>query len=555
MNRQMFKGEGRRNSGMSRRTFLRNGVLGTLAVAAGFLPDGASGLASASPPFTLGVASGDPTHNSVILWTRLAFHPLEGGGMPPVPLDVQWRVASDPGMRHVVRRGIAWAIPETAHSVHVEVRGLAPDSWYWYQFSTGGAFSRVGRTRTFPARGSNPADLRFAFVSCQNWEAGYFNAWQRLAEEDIDFVIHLGDYIYEEGAAFPRMRDHSPASEIMTLDDYRNRHAQYKTDPNLQDAHARFPFIVTWDDHEVEDNYAGAMAKNNRDLDPTNDVPVGEFLSRRAHAYRAYFEHMPVSNAVEMLAPDTRIFRRFQWGRLAEFHVLDTRQYRTNQPCGGPKDLLSPAGDDLVIACGEELDGAATIMGSAQEHWLLNGLSQSKARWQVIAQQLMMASVNFGPGVALADPRLTGLQVRNVDAWDGYVAARDRLLGHVIAEEIKNLIVLTGDVHSSWVADLHADFSDLASPVVATEFVGTSITSIFPASFIPIVHGALAAPENRHVKFFDGVRHGYIRCTVTPEQWRSDYRTVDTIMLQRATIETLKSFVVHNGRPGAITIG
>lgn len=235
--------------------------------------------------------------------------------------------------------------------------------------------------------------------------------------------------------------------------------------------------------------------------------------------------------------------------------MLDTRQYRSDQPCAGAKDFFAPAGDDIVIACGEELSAAATLTGFGQERWLTEGLRRSRSRWKVLAQQVMMTAVDFGPGLARFDPRLTGLQVRNVDAWDGYVAARNRLLGSIAEQGIDNLVVLTGDIHSSWVADLKADFSSADGPIVGSEFVGMSITSEFPAGFIPIVYGALRDPGNSHVKFFDGVAHGYVRCTVTPEQWRSDYRAVDTVMMPRATIQTLKSFLIFNGEPGAIASG
>ena len=340
----------------------------------------------------------------------------------------------------------------------------------------------------------------------------------------------------------------------MTLDDYRNRYAQYRGDANLQAAHAQFPFIVTWDDHEVENNYAGDASENNRDADPTNDVPLDEFRSRRAKAYKAYFEHMPLDPRLKLKGANAWLFRRFDWGRLAQFHVLDTRQFRTGQPCGGAKDLLAPTGDDLVIACGEELNPSATMTGVVREDWLLDELRRSKSRWNVIAQQVMMAAVDFGPGAARFDPRLAGLQIRNVDAWDGYVTARNRLLGCILDEEVANLVVLSGDIHSSWVADLKTDFTDPASPTVGTEFVGTSISSNFGSDFIPIIEGALLDPANRHVKFFEATYHGYVRCSVTPERWRSDYRVVDTVLQPTARVRTLRSFVVKDGNAGALVV-
>lgn len=261
---------------------------------------------------------------------------------------------------------------------------------------------------------------------------------------------------------------------------------------------------------------------------------------------------MPLDPRLRLRGAGARLFRRFDWGRLAQFHVLDTRQFRSDQPCGGAKDLLAPAGDDLVIACGEELKPNATMTGAVQENWLLDGLRRSKSRWNVIAQQVMMSSVDFGPGLARFDPRVAGLQIRNVDAWDGYVAARNRLLGSVLDDEIANLVVLSGDIHSSWVADLKADFADPASPTVGTEFVGTSISSDFSPEFIPIIEAALLDPANAHVKFFDGASHGYVRCSITPERWRSDYRAVDTVLLPTAKVRTAKSFVVKNGHAGSL---
>jgi alkaline phosphatase D len=455
-------------------------------------------------------------------------------------------------MGNVVRGGTAIALPQNAHAIRVRADGLASDRWYWYQFESGSEVSPVGRTRTFPAPGSLSRLLRFAFVSCQNWESGFFTAWKHLAEEDIDFVIHLGDYIYEEDARSGRVRRHVPMSESATLVDYRNRHAQYRSDPYLQAAHARFPFIATWDDHEVEDNYSGDIPQRNRDADPSNDAATTDFRARRARAYQAYFEHMPLDPRLSRNDANAPIFRSFDWGRLARLHVLDTRQFRSNQPCGGAKDLLEPAGDDLVIACGEELDESATMTGAAQEKWLLDGLKNSPARWNVIAQQAMMASADFGPGAARFDQRFKGAQIRNVDAWDGYVAARNRLLGFVHENAVRNLIVISGDIHCSLVAELKTDFNDPSSPVVGTEFVGTSISSEFHIAFIPVVEAALAAPANAHIKFFDGALHGYVRCLVTPEQWRSDYRVVDTVLLPAAAVHTLKSFTVNDNGAGPL---
>lgn len=534
------------STGWTRRAFLRAGALGALMLTGGSVPRRAAGYTPANVPFSLGVASGEPTPTSVVLWTRLAVDPQNGGGMAPRPVEVHWKVAADPAMHRVVRRGTAIALPERAHSLQVRVDGLAPDRWYWYQFKTGANDSAIGRTRTFPAANSHPRELRFAFVSCQNFESGYFTAWYNLAHEDIDFVIHLGDYIYEENADWQRVRDHSPRTDPTTLEEYRNRHAQYRSDPYLQAAHARFPFLLSWDDHEVEDNYAGLVSQKKGDDDPSNDVSESEFRLRRMAAYKAYLEHMPLDPQVVSAGSEFRLYRRLHWGNLASIHLLDTRQYRGDQPCWGAKDRIAPIGDDIVVPCGDEQAEDATMLGAEQERWLIDGLRGSRARWNVIGQQVMMASVDFGPGVATFDPRYSGAHVSNVDTWDGYVAARNRLLGAVRENAVSNVVVLSGDVHSSWVSDLKADFADPTSPVVATEFVGPPITSHFPTTFIPVILSALSDPANAHLKFFEGTQHGYVRCQVTPEQWRSDYRFVDTVAIPTATVRTAKSFVLKD---------
>ena len=476
-------------------------------------------------PFSLGVASGDPLPGSVVLWTRLAPEPLNGGGMPSVLVPVQWQIATDENMTQVVLSGTAVATPQLAHSVRVVVGGLQPNRWYWYQFKAGNEVSGIGRTRTAPLPGSSIKQLPFAFASCQDWQNGYFTAYKHLAEENINFVVHLGDYIYEYGPQPGKPRQHN-SPEIKTLADYRNRYALYRTDPNLQAAHAAFPWIVTWDDHEVDNNYAN--------LTPEDDQSQQVFAMRRAAAYKAYYEHMPLRSFSVPKGADMRLYRRLSFGNLAEFSVLDTRQYRTDQPCG----------DELKPRCPQALDPAATMTGSQQEQWLLQGLDKSKARWNVIAQQTMLAEYDFDARPAV--------EVFNMDQWDGYVAARDRLLGFLQQRQPSNPIVITGDIHSSWVHDLKADFNNPASATVGTEFVGTSISSDFPAQFIAPVTAALA--DNPHTKFFDAAFRGYVRCNLTYDSWQSDYRVVSTILDPNASISTLASFVVENGQPGAVRV-
>jgi len=471
-------------------------------------------------PFSLGVASGDPLPDGVVLWTRLAPDPLNGGGMPPENVRVEWQVATDQKMQQIVKRGTAIARPDLAHSVHSDVRGLSPNRWYWYQFKVGSHLSPIGRTKTAPAAGARIDKLTFAFASCQHYEAGYFTAFRHLADEDLDLVIHLGDYIYEGGVGTSRVRQHN-SPEIMTLADYRNRYALYKSDADLQLAHASFPWIVTWDDHEVDNNYAGAVAEDN--------APRELFLRRRAAAYQAYYEHMPLRVSSMPRGPNMLLYRRFSYGQLAQFSVLDTRQYRSDQPCG----------DGIKERCPQALDASATLTGPAQERWLLRGLDRSRSRWNVIAQQVLMAQ--------LAYP-LNDAKRYSMDKWDGYVAARNRLLGFLQRRRPSNPIVITGDIHANWVADLKADFDNPRSPTLATEFVGTSISSGGDGiDKRPETERVLS--ENPHIKFFNGQR-GYVRCAITEERWQSDYRVVGKVTERGAPISTRASFVIENGKPG-----
>ena len=506
------------NSDLLRRAFLaRTG--GCLALT--FATSRFSLAQAPSNPFTLGVASGDPLPDSVVLWTRLASDPLNGGGMPGNTVEVDWEIGRDENFSKIVKKGRATASPDLGHSVHVDVRGLEPSTWYWYRFRTGGHASTVGRTRTAPDSRRKLDKLSFAFASCQHYEAGYFTALEHLAAEDLDVVIHLGDYIYEGAPRTTGVRKHN-SPEIVSLSDYRNRYALYRLDPHLQKAHALFPWIVTWDDHEVDNNYAADK--------PEDGMARERFLERRANAYQAYYEHMPLRRASLPKGSNMLLYRRLAFGDLAEFSVLDTRQYRSDQPCD----------DGNKPQCPGALASEATLLGGAQERWFLDGLKQSNVRWNVIAQQVMMAKV---------DRRAGAEEAYAMDQWSGYEMPRRRVLDFLHERRLSNPIVLTGDIHSNWVADLKKDFSNPRSETVGTEFVGTSITSGGDgADSQPAVDAYL--PENPHVRFYNNQR-GYVRCLVTPEKWQSDYRVVDSVTKPGAPIRTRATFVVENGRPGA----
>jgi len=474
-------------------------------------------------PFTLGVASGDPAPDGFVLWTRLAPEPLAAdgaGGTGPDRVRVRWRVATDDRMRRVVQQGVAVADPDLAHSVHVEVRDLKPGRPYWYQFSVHGEESATGQARTAWSYRDSPRRLRFAAASCQHFEQGFYNAYAHMANEDLDLVLHLGDYIYEDGVSPTLPRQHD-GDEPMTLAAYRNRHALYKSDRHLQAAHAMCPWLVVWDDHEVENNWASQFDQNG-------SAPA-DFLPRRAAAFHAYYEHMPLRAAAIPNGPDMRLFRRIQFGDLVRFNMLDTRQFRSDQACG----------DGTDIGCAEALDPARTITGAEQERWLIRGLSRSRARWNVLGQQVFFAQRDFEAG---------DLKRLSMDGWDGYAPSRDRILNAVAERDVRRVVVLTGDVHANYAADLKADFDDPASAVIGSEFVTTSISSNGDGADVPGNAGVLLS-ENPHIKFVNSQR-GYIVCDVTARRWRTEYRVVPFVTTEGAPISTRASFVVDAREPG-----
>jgi alkaline phosphatase D len=480
-------------------------------------------IAFAADPFGLGVASGDPTSSGVVLWTRLAPSPLEpGGGVPAEAVEVGWEIASDDAMKDVVRRGTAVATPQLGHSVHVEAEGLQPDRWYWYRFRAGDAESRIARTRTLPLASSMPDSLRFAFASCQNYEQGLFTAYEHMAKDELDLIVHLGDYIYEYGGRNNTIRKHL-GNEIVGLDDYRIRHVQYRSDPLLQAAHARCPWFVTWDDHEVDNNYAGSISEE------TGVDPV-DFLVRRANGYQAYYEMMPLRVGSIPRGPHMQLYRKASYGRLAEFLILDTRQYRTDQPNGD-------RGADLNE---NALDPKNTLLGPEQEGWLKASLLESIGTWNVLAQQVMMGMVDLSPG---ENDRYS------MDQWPGAAHERMRLVQFLAERKVLNPVVITGDIHSNWVNDLRVDDRKAETPVIATEYVGTSISSGGNGNLGTKRLEDLKA-ENAGLKFYNAQR-GYVRCTVTPKAWRSDYVVVEDVTKPGAPAVNRASFVTEAGKPGA----
>lgn len=510
--------------GISRRLWLAYG-----AALASLPSTVATGIASTRPrlkddPFSLGVASGDPDAKGFVIWTRLAPMPFEPyGGMQPEPVEVSWEVAEDEAMSKVVASGKRVAMPQLGHSVHVELKSLKPNRWYWYRFRTGDAESRIGRARTLPRPNAMPEQLRFAFASCQHLEQGHYTAYEQMAKDDLDLVFHLGDYIYEYKGKDNLVRKHI-GNEIESLGDYRVRLAQYRSDPLLMEMHRLCPWFVTWDDHEFDNNYANLVSEENG-IDPA------AFLERRMNSYQAYYEMMPLRSRSVPKGPHLQLYRRASFGRLAEFMVLDTRQYRTDQPNG---DRRSPLNENAVAP-------ENSILGSQQRNWLTKSLISSKATWNVLAQQVMMGMV--GNTKDDREPEYS------MDQWPGYARERMDLVRFLGDRQVPNPVVLTGDIHSNWVNNLRVDDRNPETEVIATEFVGTSISSGGNGVDQPDGIDKLKS-DNPCVQFHNRQR-GYVRCHVTPGEWKSDYLVVDQVTEPGGIVSTRASFVVENGTPGA----
>lgn len=476
--------------------------------------------------FALGVASGCPREHTVVLWTRLTGETL------PESMMVDWELAEDEAFARIAARGSEEASAAWGHSVHAEPQGLSPGRWYWYRFSALGQRSTAGRTRTLPAAGSLQP-LKFSIASCQRWDHGHWAAWRQMAEDDLDLVLFLGDYIYESAPLPGRVRLHQGSGAVQTLDQYRARHAQYKSDPALQRMHALAPWIVTWDDHEVENDYAGLQSQA---LDTS-------FRFRRAAAYQAYWEHMPLPKRLRPRGAELRVHDHYDWGSLARVLTLDDRQYRDRQAC--PKPGRGGSTTVLASQCAELFGSKRSLLGVAQERWLSDSwrsASQDGPQpWNLLAQQTLMARFNW------RDPA-SGDSSHWTDGWDGYPASRARLLDEVAQRKLPNVVVLGGDVHAHYVTDLHTDFGDARSPVVATEFCGTSISS----------HGTeqarldRALPFNPHIRYGRSDQRGYVRFALDAKHLRADLMAVESPDDSASVVKVAAQFVVESGRAGAV---
>ena len=520
---------------ISRRALLSAGLAaGILVSLPRAAPPGISAAEDAGlrgDPFMLGIASGEPSPGGFVLWTRLALEPLteDGiGGMPSRSIPVAWQLAEDAAMGKVAARGLEYAHVENAHSVHVEVRGLKPGREYFYRFRCGRHLSPTGRTLTSPARHETPAALAMAFARCANYEEGYFTAYARLAQDHPDLVLHLGDYLYERRSGSDVRQDarNHDVLETVTLEGYRQRHAQYKSDADLQAAHAIAPWLVVWDNHEVDNNSADDVPENSSPTELKD--AAARFRVRRAAAFKAYYENMPLRASSVPAGADMRIYRRIQWGKLANFHMLDTRQYRDAQIADGGGGAKAPGG---------RLDASRTITGTRQEKWLLDGFKNSTQRWDILGQQVFFAERDRNEAASIDDV--------STDGWDGYAASRRRITQGWVDAKVRNAVVLTGDAHRHWANELKIDFKDPASPVVGAELVSTSITSEgdgSDAAFDPVM------AWNPHLKFVNNQR-GYVNTRITKDHLRADFRVLDFVSRPGSPVSTKASFQVNDTVP------
>jgi alkaline phosphatase D len=481
-------------------------------------------------PFSLGIASGDPSPDGFVIWTKIAPEPLAtNAGMPMRAVEVDWEVAADDQMRQVLQKGKAIARPEMNHAVHIEVAGLEPAREYFYRFRIGNERSGIGRSKTFPAAGAAISRMNFGVAGCQRYEDGWFTAFAHMAEERFDFIYHYGDYIYEYRKLrngerpIPIVRDMpGDVDEIYSLPDYRLRYAIYKLDPDLQAAHASAPFLMSFDDHEVDNNWADMVSEEA-------GVPAEILALRRIAGFQAWYENMPLRAAQRPNGPHINAFRRLQFGNLAQIDVLDTRQYRSDQPC-----------NDGWKVCPDAKDPKRTMLGERQEAWLYDGFRKNTARWNVLAQQVPVMRLDRIPGPERTETHM--------DKWDGAEAARDRLFKAMGEANIANAVVLTGDVHHNRAADLKADFDNPDSKTVGVEFVATSISSNGDGRDKPTTHERYMQ-ANPHFRFFNDQR-GYMRHTVTPDRWQADYQVLEKVTQKGLPIKTRTSLITEADKPG-----
>lgn len=478
-------------------------------------------------PFILGIASGYPNVDGMVLWTRLAPDPIApDSGSGRDDLEVRYEIAEDPEFTRVMQAGTTHSEAHHAHTVHLEIAGLPAGREFFYRFHAGDYTSPIGRTWTAAAPGQTVARLRIGVASCQHFEQGYYHAYQHMLERGTDLILHLGDYIYEGNTARP-VREHD-RGECKTLADYRRRYAWYRTDPLLRAAHAACPWLVTHDDHEVDNDYAGVQAENPRDQ--------AIFLARRAAAYRAYWEHMPLPRSALPRGPDMQLYLSRAVGDLLAIHMLDERQYRSPQACPTPPRR---GGARVVVEnCPQWFDETRSMLGVTQENWIDAQLRASKAKWNLLAQGVVMTLIDEDPG-----PQ----RLHWSDSWAGYPAARRRLLESISNSDCSNPVVLGGDIHAFIAADQRIEPNASDSPIIASELVTTSVSSGPPPQK---VIDAYNRADSTDVFFADGAHRGYLRLEVSPARLDAELVGYESVKEKQATAKTLARFALEDGRRG-----
>lgn len=506
----------------------RRTALAGIAAAPVLLAYGRASALGSERLFTFGVASGEPLPDGMVIWTRLAPKPLQSdGGMMPNRVPVRWQVYADEAATQPVLSGEAFAEPAYGHSVHVEASGLMPGRPYWYRFFAGGEASATGRTRTAPTLSSSPDRLRFCFGSCQKYENGYYGAWANAAADDPDLIFFLGDYIYEADPSVGTIRTHINP-ECRDLPGYRIRYATYRLDPQLQAAHAAAPWLVTWDDHEVVNDYAALLDQQNSD--------PALFATRRAAAYQAYYEFMPLRRAARPRGAAMRLYRQLDWGSLARFQILDDRQYRSSRACYPPELLAQHRqGASLVAPCAELSAANRTLLGQSQEKWLQDSLASTHARWNILAQQTQMTPY---PRRNPEDPS-SSERLETVDTWDGYSASRDRILGAWRRHRTSNPLVIGGDIHAFVASELQH-----GGRTIAPSFVGGSITTFAGDKLLKP-----NTTENDDYRFANNEVRGYGRVDLTPSGADVTFRAIVDPDNPKTRAYDLATFHVEAGHP------
>ncbi|MDN4017811.1 alkaline phosphatase D family protein [Zwartia panacis] len=488
-------------------------------------------------PFTLGVASGSPTSDSMVLWTRLGSEALAQTGRAHAHVPVAWQLAHDEQFTRIAQQGQLTATPELGHSLHAEVSGLSPAREYFYRFIAGDVTSPTGRTRTFPAPDQAASRLRLAYASCQRWGDGFYSAYRDMRGQNLDVVIFLGDYIYEYPASPSRDVRVTTGGWVLTLDDYRARYALHKSDPHLQAMHAACPWIVTWDDHEVQNDYAELHAG-------FSGAPVPDFAARRRSAYQAFYENMPVRHAdfaqlLKQQGDQVTVFGSTQFGRLATLYNLDNRQYRHRQACTpGDRAGGGRINPDQCALLNQEY---RTLLGEQQEGWLKRQFERSQTHWNLIGQQSLLGPRNMGG----ATPSVWN------DGWGGYPAARQRLIDSIRTTRLKNPVVLGGDVHQNWVGRILSDYARPDSQTVGVEFCGTSITSRNRATEAEL---AKILQNSPYFLYANAEYRGYGVVDVQQHTLTTTLRAVKNIRDPNSEVFTLRKFGVDTGRPEVQTL-